>query len=100
MKASFSTAALIVFTLGCAPLPSYACGQRATEARIDTSAHGPIATHDSKHAASAEATPVIRVGVSDPDTQLNLPWFLADVINAVNTRMSACDLLHTLKNDL
>ncbi|HKT94944.1 MAG TPA: hypothetical protein VJS30_00220 [Paraburkholderia sp.] len=33
---------------------------------------------------SPSKPPALSVGVSDPDTQLILPWFLTDLINAVN----------------
>ncbi|MEC5408163.1 hypothetical protein VOM14_21655 [Paraburkholderia sp. MPAMCS5] len=44
--------------------------------------------------------PVLSVGVSDPDTQLILPWFLADIVNAINTHQSAGDLMQTMKGGL
>ncbi|MXK61430.1 hypothetical protein GRT41_34135 [Burkholderia pseudomallei] len=50
-------------------------------------------------AAGAPRPPSIRVCVSDPDTQLNLPWFLTDIINAVNTRQSGGELLHQMRKD-
>ncbi|WP_322028752.1 hypothetical protein [Paraburkholderia sp. J76] len=36
--------------------------------------------------APASKPPRLTVGVSDPDTQLILPWFLNDIINFVNYR--------------
>ncbi|WP_027801864.1 hypothetical protein [Paraburkholderia dilworthii] len=56
-----------------------------------------------QNAARAEPEsrpPVLSVGVSDPDTQLILPWFLADIVDAVNTHQSFGDLLHTMKDGL
>ncbi|MGZ2749172.1 hypothetical protein [Burkholderia stagnalis] len=50
-------------------------------------------------AAGAPRAPSIRVCVSDPDTQLTLPWFLTDIINAVNTRQSGGELLHQMRKD-
>ncbi|RQR63186.1 hypothetical protein DIE07_06295 [Burkholderia sp. Bp9002] len=50
-------------------------------------------------AAGAPRPPSIRVCVSDPDTQLNLPWFLTDIINAVNTRQSGREFLHQMRKD-
>jgi hypothetical protein len=38
--------------------------------------------------------------VSDPDTQLILPWFLADIINAVNAHQSFGSALNTMKQGL
>lgn len=39
-----------------------------------------------KPVAAASKPPRLTVGVSDPDTQLILPWFLNDIINFVNYR--------------
>lgn len=52
--------------------------------------------------SSSRATskaPPIRVCVGDSDTQLNLPWFLTDVLTAVDTRQSPRDLLHRMRDD-
>ncbi|QTD93096.1 hypothetical protein [Burkholderia anthina] len=52
--------------------------------------------------SSSRATskaPPIRVCVGDSDTQLNLPWFLTDVLTAVDTRQSPRDLLHKMRDD-
>lgn len=49
--------------------------------------------------ASPAKPPPIRVCVSDSDTQLNLPWFLTDVLTAVDTRQSPGDLLHKMRQD-
>ncbi|MCU9952896.1 MULTISPECIES: hypothetical protein [Burkholderia] len=54
------------------------------------------ATHDARSPSKA---PPIRVCVGDSDTQLNLPWFLTDVLNAVDTHQSPGDLLHKMRND-
>ncbi|RQR47440.1 hypothetical protein DIE21_26775 [Burkholderia sp. Bp9140] len=43
--------------------------------------------------------PPIRVCVGDSDTQLNLPWFLTDVLTAVDTHQSPRDLLHKMRDD-
>ncbi|MGN8109794.1 hypothetical protein ACTJLB_17505 [Paraburkholderia sp. 22098] len=51
-------------------------------------------------AAPVTRPPALSVGVTDPGTQLILPWFLADIVNAVNTRQSFGDLMHTMKNGL
>ncbi|MDP9647665.1 hypothetical protein [Paraburkholderia caledonica] len=51
-------------------------------------------------AAPVARPPALSVGVTDPGTQLILPWFLADIVNAVNTRQSFGDLMHTMKNGL
>ncbi|RKT99203.1 hypothetical protein C7H84_32290 [Burkholderia sp. Nafp2/4-1b] len=52
------------------------------------------------HAAHATSkAPPIRVCVGDSDTQLNLPWFLTDVLTAVDTHQSPRELLHKMRND-
>ncbi|PEH68662.1 hypothetical protein CRM91_12250 [Burkholderia ambifaria] len=48
--------------------------------------------------ATSKAPP-IRVCVGDSDTQLNLPWFLTDVLTAVDTHQSPRDLFHKMRND-
>ncbi|WDR87958.1 hypothetical protein [Burkholderia ambifaria] len=48
--------------------------------------------------ATSKAPP-IRVCVSDSDTQLNLPWFLTDILTAVDTHQSPRDLFHKMRND-
>ncbi|MBZ5789657.1 hypothetical protein K8353_06000 [Burkholderia contaminans] len=54
------------------------------------------ATTDTRSPSKA---PPIRVCVSDSNTQLNLPWFLTDVLTAVDTHQSAGDLLRKMRND-
>lgn len=49
---------------------------------------------------SASKPPVLTIGVSDPNTQLNLPWFLTDVVNAVNTHQSPHCLMRALRNGI
>jgi hypothetical protein len=93
-----STAALVVFVAGCssASPPSYK--QTVQHVPADT---GTCIARANRGAACPDSTskpPVLSVGVSDPDTQLILPWFLTDIINAVNTHESAGDLLHTIRN--
>ncbi|AFT89239.1 hypothetical protein [Paraburkholderia phenoliruptrix] len=51
-------------------------------------------------AAPASKPPVLSVGVSDPDTQLILPWFLTDMIDAVNSHESFGDFLNAMKAGL
>ena len=48
--------------------------------------------------ATSKAPP-IRVCVGDSNTQLNLPWFLTDVLTAVDTHQSPRDLFHKMRND-
>ncbi|MGN7101644.1 hypothetical protein ACTHR6_08550 [Ralstonia holmesii] len=42
----------------------------------------------------------LRVGLSDPGTQLVLPWFLADLVEAVNRRASPQDFAKTLRDGI
>ncbi|MGH8778075.1 hypothetical protein [Paraburkholderia sp.] len=44
--------------------------------------------------------PVLRVGVSDPNTQLILPWFLADIVDGINNHTPPGDLLRKAAHDL
>ncbi|WP_105132084.1 hypothetical protein [Burkholderia sp. BE12] len=53
----------------------------------------------SSGARSPSSAPPIRVCVGDSDTQLNLPWFLTDVLTAVDTHQSPSGLLHKMRND-
>ncbi|RQV77702.1 MULTISPECIES: hypothetical protein [Burkholderia cepacia complex] len=50
-------------------------------------------------ARSLSSAPPIRVCVGDSDTQLNLPWFLTDVLTAVDTHQSPSGLLHKMRDD-
>lgn len=78
----------------------------------DAHTAAPQATHaaPSPCTASAEPSlapkqsgaqpPVLSIGASDPDTKLNLPWFLTDIVNAVNTHQSARCFFHALKSGI
>ncbi|CAB3803833.1 hypothetical protein [Paraburkholderia caffeinilytica] len=99
MKSFCSTAALaalIVLAAGCSSTWPPASKQTVQPVPADTDRCMPCANHGATRADSASRQPVLSVGVSDPDTQLNLPWFLADLINAVNAHESVGDLLHTI----
>lgn len=50
-------------------------------------------------ARSPSKAPPIRVCVGDSNTQLNLPWFLTDVLTAVDTHQSGGDLLRKMRDD-
>jgi len=50
----------------------------------DTHTYIPCANHGATRGDSTSKPPVLSVGVSYSDTQLILPWFLTDIINAVN----------------
>jgi len=42
----------------------------------------------------------LRVGLSDPNTELVLPWFLADLVDAVNRRSSPHDFAKKLRDGI
>ncbi len=94
MKALLFAAALSLTAL--APAWSHASEQPIQPSRTGTGECAVNSGHASTRAEPTSKPPRLSVGVSYPDTQLNLPWFLTDVINAVNTRESPRCLLHTL----
>ncbi|CAJ0819833.1 hypothetical protein [Ralstonia flaminis] len=51
---------------------------------------------------TAEPTsgPRLRVGLSDSSAELVLPWFLAELVNAVNQRTSPQDLAKNLRDGI
>lgn len=53
---------------------------------------------------SPHAEPVtqkrLQIGLSDPDTQLVLPWFLADLVDAVNQRIPPRELAKKLRDGI
>ncbi len=99
MKAFFCVVALTVCALNSPPTWSHANEQPVQQHRGDTDKCVASPGSSAAHADSTSKPPRISVGVSYPDTQLNLPWFLTDIINAVNTHQSPRCLLHTLGND-
>jgi hypothetical protein len=86
MKPFCFAAALVVLTAGCAPTSSPANSQTARPGPADTDAYILHATGGATPADSTSKPPRLSVGVSYPDTQLILPWFLNDIINFVNYR--------------
>jgi hypothetical protein len=98
MKPFRSTAALVVLAAGCSSTWSPANKQTVQHIPANTDTCIPRATHGATRADSTSKPPVLSVGVSDPDTQLILPWFLTDIINAINAHESVSDLLHTIRS--
>jgi len=96
MKTFCFAAALVVLTAGCASTWSPANHQTARPSPANADTYIPHTTDGATPADSTSKPPRLSVGVSYPDTQLILPWFLTDIINAVNTHESAGDLLHTI----
>ncbi|KWE85260.1 hypothetical protein WL80_01995 [Burkholderia ubonensis] len=83
MKLLRATVALVVLVAGCSSVPATQpiARQIPPDAHTCASRASPCATRD----AATSKPPVLSVGVSDPDTQLILPWFLTDIINAVTS---------------
>lgn len=84
MKAFCFAAALAVLTTGCASTWLPANNQTAQPNPGDRDSYILHTTDDAKRGDSTSKPPRLRVGVSYPDTQLILPWFLNDIINFVN----------------
>ncbi|MBN3787236.1 hypothetical protein [Burkholderia sp. Ac-20353] len=100
MKHVGSTAALLVLAVVSLPT-AYGASQDnvpavPADARNCVPPTSPDATRISR---SPSKPPLIRVCVADPDAQLTLPWFLTDIINAVNTHQSGGDLLRKMRKD-
>ncbi|WP_408495373.1 hypothetical protein [Paraburkholderia sediminicola] len=84
MKPFCYVIALVVLTAGCASTWPPANNQIAQQIPADSNAYIPRANHGATRGDSASKPPMLSVGVSYSDTQLILPWFLTDIINAVN----------------
>ncbi|WP_308286055.1 hypothetical protein [Burkholderia catarinensis] len=83
-------------------MPAVAGATSGAAAPVPVQAHAKncVPSRDATHDARAPSkAPPIRVCVGDSNTQLNLPWFLTDVLTAVDTHQSAGDLLHKMRND-
>jgi hypothetical protein len=52
------------------------------------------------HPTETASTNRLRVGLSDPGTQLVLPWFLADLVDAINQRSSPQDFAKRLRDGI
>ncbi|PCE30776.1 hypothetical protein [Burkholderia ubonensis] len=96
MKPLLSTVALVVLVAGCSSAPA----NKPIARQIPPVAHtcAPRASPRATRTDAMSKPPVLSVGVSDPDTQLILPWFLNDIIDAVNTHESAGDFLHAIRS--
>jgi len=85
MKPFCFVVALVVLTAGCASPPP-ANNQAARPNPDDTQTYILHSPEGARRNYPASKPPRLTVGVSDPDTQLILPWFLNDIINFVNYR--------------
>ena len=86
MKLFCVTAAFVVFTAGCSSTWSPANNQTARPSPADTDSYITRTTNNMLAGSSTSTPPRLSVGVSYPDTQLILPWFLNDIINFINYR--------------
>ncbi|AXF24754.1 hypothetical protein CUJ89_31390 [Burkholderia pyrrocinia] len=90
----------VLTLLAAVSLPAAAGAPSGAAAPVPAHAKNCVPSRDVTHdARSPSKAPPIRVCVGDSDTQLNLPWFLTDVLTAVDTHQSAGDLLHKMRND-
>ena len=86
MKPFYFAAILVVLTAGCSSTWTPASNQTARPNSIDTDSYILHNTGGATRADTTSKPPRLSVGVSYPDTQLILPWFLNDIINFVNYR--------------
>jgi hypothetical protein len=86
MKPFCFAAALVVLTAGCASTWSPANNQTARPSPADTDTYILHTVDGATPGDSTAKPPRLSVGVSYPDTQLILPWFLNDIINFINYR--------------
>jgi hypothetical protein len=89
-------APFVLLSAAWTPAWSYASVQVAQSPQQNMLAPYPATAHEPQDAAQASDKAIFTVGVGDPDTQLILPRFLTDLINAVNARSSPDELMHTL----
>jgi hypothetical protein len=81
-----AVAATAVLTAGCASTAPPANDQTAQTRPGDANTYILHEPYIPPPPANPSKPPRLTVGVSDPDTQLILPWFLNDIINFVNYR--------------
>lgn len=86
MKRFCFAATLFVLIAGCASTGSPASDQTARRSPGDTDTYVLNPTEGAAPSDSMSKPPRLSVGVSYPDTQLILPWFLNDIIDLVNYR--------------
>ncbi|RDU97408.1 hypothetical protein DWV00_19535 [Trinickia dinghuensis] len=79
---------------------SYAAAETTQPARADANECTVSADPSITPTGTASKPPVLSVGVTDPNTKLNLPWFLTDMINAVNTHQSAHCFVRALRSGI
>lgn len=102
MKHLGPIAASIMLALAATVLPTVAAASPGGTSALPADGRNcvPAGSSDAaRQPGSPAKPPSIRVCVSDSNTQLNLPWFLTDVIDAVNTRQTPGALLHRMRQD-
>ncbi|HEY1997154.1 hypothetical protein [Paraburkholderia sp.] len=95
MNAFRVAAPLLLIAAVCLPVASNASPQITQPAAPATGV-----ANTTQQSATPEETPRLTIGVSDPNTRLILPWFLNDIVNAINTRPSPDQFWHTVGHDL
>jgi hypothetical protein len=99
MKGFRDVVASIVIAAGSFSTLCYANGETARSTRTAPDECN-VSADASAAAGPASKPPVLTIGVSDPNTKLNLPWFLTDLVNAVNTHQSPHCLVRALRNGI
>ncbi|KVT14866.1 hypothetical protein WT24_07650 [Burkholderia sp. MSMB1078WGS] len=100
MKRVALAAVLTLFAAIGVPAVAGAPSGAASAAPTQAYAKNCVPSRDTAQGAgSSSHAPPIRVCVGDSDTQLNLPWFLTDVLTAVDTHQSPGGLLRKMHND-
>ncbi|MGV2293204.1 hypothetical protein AAHK20_31160 [Trinickia sp. YCB016] len=84
MKIICLAAAGVVLIAGCASSSPPANNQNTRVVPPETDTYMLHAPGGSTPGGATSKPPRLSVGVSDPNTQLILPWFLNDIINFVN----------------
>lgn len=94
--------AAVLTLLAVVSVPATAGAPSSAAAPVPVQTHGKncVPSRDAAQpTGSPSKAPPIRVCVGDSDTQLNLPWFVTDVLTAVDMHQSPGDLLHKMRND-
>jgi hypothetical protein len=86
MKPLCFATVLVVLVAGCASPSSPTSGRAPQPGPDDTDTYILHSPEYSPRPVASSRPPRLTVGVSDPDTQLILPWFLNDIINFINYR--------------
>ncbi|SFT81817.1 hypothetical protein SAMN05192563_1004153 [Paraburkholderia aspalathi] len=93
-------APLVLFAAACSSAWSYASVQPVPVVESNTLTPNQATASGPRNTAQPVDRPVLSIGVSDPNTQLILPRLLTDIINAVNSRVSANDFLRNVRHDM